>query len=404
MGTALTAPPPRWLIPGAIVALAAFYLWFAFAIGPINTPDGVRDSAYARALAVVGYDPLRYLNEAQQLSGFVQAVQMPFYLTYVYLLSGLIAVFGEGWAGALLVVNALAYTGVAALVLPTIARATNSAAAVAGAAILFAALFDFLQWLAMTQSDPLFVALAATAFVATLQATGRPRGQGVYLWWMLAGGALGIAILSRPTWPPLAATIGIAALFAARPPRDIVRGGVLWTGALILLAFAALIAAAFAYRNATLPAGSLRDAIALYSSYMEQGVVVLARPEFNTPPPGSLLDRVHIMLVRIVYFFWFDADGLSAGHRLLNWIGHVPLYCLAAVGAAGFVRGFLPNRWAQMAALLSVWLILLTATFHSMMFVDFDWRYRAPVYPALILLAALGIDSLARSLRRIAIT
>jgi hypothetical protein len=40
--------------------------------------------------------------------------------------------------------------------------------------------------------------------------------------------------------------------------------------------------------------------------------------------------------------------------------------------------------------------VLITALFHGLLQVDFDWRYRLPVLPQMILLAAGGVAVLRR--------
>jgi hypothetical protein len=59
------------------------------------------------------------------------------------------------------------------------------------------------------------------------------------------------------------------------------------------------------------------------------------------------------------------------------------------------------QRGARDVGFAAVGAILLYAIFHAMMHVDYDWRYRIPVLPHLILLAACGFsDARLRLARR----
>ena len=50
--------------------------------------------------------------------------------------------------------------------------------------------------------------------------------------------------------------------------------------------------------------------------------------------------------------------------------------------------------------LASMGAVLAYASFHALVQVDFDWRYRLPILPHLILLAAGGAADLSRRARR----
>ena len=63
-------------------------------------------------------------------------------------------------------------------------------------------------------------------------------------------------------------------------------------------------------------------------------------------------------------------------------------------GDTAFAR---PERRVFLAAAGA---LLAYSVFHAFIQVDFDWRYRVPVLPHLILLAAGGAADLARRIRR----
>jgi hypothetical protein len=78
-------------------------------------------------------------------------------------------------------------------------------------------------------------------------------------------------------------------------------------------------------------------------------------------------------------------------HNAVNAAVFVPLYLLAAVALlnAFSARSRLP-RAAREVAVLAALYVGAVALFQALTLVDFDWRYRLPAAPALIVLAALG--------------
>ena len=71
----------------------------------------------------------------------------------------------------------------------------------------------------------------------------------------------------------------------------------------------------------------------------------------------------------------------------------MPAYGLSAAALANYRR--LTER-QQVAAWLLALLMVLVTVFHALMQIDYDHRYRLPLLPALIILAAIGLESVRR--------
>ncbi|HEX8261723.1 MAG TPA: hypothetical protein VF547_02495, partial [Allosphingosinicella sp.] len=142
---------------------------------------------------------------------------------------------------------------------------------------------------------------------------------------------------------------------------------------------------------------------ALESSFREtaagyaKGEVVSGRPETFHAPPARLLDFVLISADRFLHFFAVDAARFSDIHRAAQMVFFLPCFALAAWLAIALWRGRTPFGPAERKVFLAAFGALFSyALFHALVQVDFDWRYRLPVVPHLILLAAGGLGDLAR--------
>jgi hypothetical protein len=91
---------------------------------------------------------------------------------------------------------------------------------------------------------------------------------------------------------------------------------------------------------------------------------------------------VALTLWKWLYYFAPWAGDYSAVHKAVNLLFFAPLYLFAAVALATW-------RDRRSKALL-VFFVLAFSGFHAVQQIDFDFRYRLPVLPALIMMAAAG--------------
>lgn len=313
------------------------------------------------------------------------------YVLFATLLAGLRLAFGSGWDEALVVLNFAAHVALGALVVRLAVRLTGSGLAGWGALLLYLGCFDLLVWVPFILSDASFVFLAF--FIFTL-AAARILGD-ARTWLPLVAPAV-TGIFYRPTGIVLVPDLAWAIYLARADALRLRRGpalAALGAGA-VALTFAF---AWFMQDPARWPfdafATSFRDTAALYAI----GEVVSARPETFHSPPRQLTDFVLISADRFLHFFAVDAAAFSPVHRIAGYAFFLPCYALAAWLAVALWRGrtgfAAPERKVFLAAFGA---LLSYALFHGLVQIDYDWRYRVPILPHLILLAAGGLADLAR--------
>jgi hypothetical protein len=125
------------------------------------------------------------------------------------------------------------------------------------------------------------------------------------------------------------------------------------------------------------------------------GEVVSGRLETYHDPPHAIIDYVAISVDRFVHFFAIGAHDFSAAHWAVELVFFLPAYGLAGWFVVALWRGRTMLQPRERKVLLAAMgAILSYAVFHGLVQVDFDWRYRIPIVPHLILLAAAGAADL----------
>ena len=118
-----------------------------------------------------------------------------------------------------------------------------------------------------------------------------------------------------------------------------------------------------------------------------------ANPPMTVAPAASLFGFVRITLQKLIFFITPWLPHYSASHTLVNLLFFIPAYSLA-VASISNLRRLAPPQ--QRAAWVLALFVLLLSVFHSLLLIDSDHRYRLPLLPAVIMLAALGLESVRR--------
>lgn len=375
-------PPSLVLAALAILALHGFYAW---ATGVRMASDSAAYAYWSARLVETGFDYPRLLAEASP--------QFPalLYVLFASLLALLRLGFGEGWTAALVALNLAAHVGLGLLVVRLAVRTTGSAAAGWAALLLFLGCHGIVKWVPFLLSDASFVFLAFAIFtLAAARILGDARG------WLAVAPAAAAGIFYRPTGIVLVPDLVLSWWLSRRRVPFLSR-----TRAALLLAAAtlggALLFAWLVQDPSRWPFVTLSTAFEVVAQGYAGGEVVNGRAETYHAPPAGLADYLLISADRFVHFFAIGARD----HSLLHWTGSaaffVPAYALA--GWLGFVlwRGDSALPPAERRVFVAAGgAVLAYAVFHALVQVDYDWRYRLPILPHLILLASGGAADLAR--------
>lgn len=379
---------PR-LTPGGAALIAAlvhgpYVLWTGIRTGS----DSVAYAYWSGRMVDSGFDIPTLLAEAQ--ASFPPVL----YLLFAGLLGGLRLLFGDQWPAALVALNLLGHVALAAMVVRLARLGTGGSAVAAWSALLlFLACHDIVRWVPFLLSDATFVALAFAIFsLAVARILDRSKSWLPVILPAVAG------VFYRPTGVVLLADLAWAAFLSRcrRLPPPALLAALIGTAA----AAGAVLFAWFLADPARWPFDPLARAFETVASGYATGEVVSARPETWHAPPAGIADILLMIADRFVHFFAIGAAAYSAAHWAAALAFFLPCYGLAFWLCAALARGDTafaePQRRLFLAAAGAV---LAYAMFHALVQVDFDWRYRVPILPHLILLAAGGAADLARRVR-----
>ena len=131
------------------------------------------------------------------------------------------------------------------------------------------------------------------------------------------------------------------------------------------------------------------DQLNMIGSMIKEGVVIIHRPETHLEYNDSYLSILHILLTRFVYFFAPFSNAWSTPHIAISALFFFVVALSVSVSLIFVDDTREKNKTALKARSILIFTILSVAVYHSMTFIDYDWRYRYPTIALMMLLAAV---------------
>jgi hypothetical protein len=327
----------------------------------------------------------------------IEIVPFPvtYYTLFLTVIAGLKLALGEAWKLSWLGLNIISAAAVAAITIAyaqSIGRGLIAALATVG---LLLVTWDMHYYVRVFHSDMFGNLITLGVFVTACDAALSRRWGS----WIPAVLLLVAAVLTRPTGIAaglafVVLAIVIAPAAAMESPGQRARYGRRLFAAATVVTVGGFAISAWVLQNlGSIPALADNQQLDLMRQYFFKGDLVRGRPNSVYFPVHDTLTIFLAMLLKVLLFFQFTTADFSFAHKAVAIASHVPLYLLAGTGAvaAFFAPGAMGSR-TQIVAMLSVAFILSFASLHAATILDYDWRYRTPVYPALIFLAVAGAD------------
>lgn len=298
------------------------------------------------------------------------------------------------WQTIILIFNIICTAVTAVILVRAVRLVTPSLVAATAALLFYLAAYDVIIWVKYVLTDPLYGVFTSATFYLMLRGITGPPMKRRGLWLMLA---LLAGFITRPAGIVLVPIVIVTEwLIVREKPAKLAATAWLLLGVVVLAGF---VVRAYLFQDMSRwPFERMRPKLTEYAEREKTGEVVWDRHETARKPPVTITDHLVIAADRFVRFFQFTSSGFSRMHNLISVAYYVPLYLLGLLGSVIGLRGGDPKRRAVVQAAL-VW-IAGTALVHAVTILDYDWRYRLPVVPQLILLAACGAEILLRGMQR----
>ena len=379
------------LRPWHLVALTSLLLLSGYVMirGVVMSPDSHTYSAWAERLLVHNYDVFAYLSDVNF------PVPPIMYLGFVSLVALAKDLFGNHWNTAIVLLNIVVHTASVTLVSRMVEELSGSRLAALVVGLLFLACLEVFLWVPYVLSDTTFMGLASLYLAVASMALMERRGRRA---WLLSVVALStLMLVFRPTAVPLIAATVLTLCWVQVTVAWQQRSQARVVGVLLLVGFAvASIGGAYVMQAPERwPIEFAKEGISALSHYYDLGCVVHDRPQTFLAPPETYAGYLGLFLYRYLFFFVFLLEAFSGFHNFVNLLVFVPVYGLGLVAVVEMFRSdSCFSRWQWNSGLLALVMVIFTAMFASFLLIDYDWRYRLPVMPAMFMLAGLGMVAL----------
>ncbi len=293
------------------------------------------------------------------------------------------------WPHLIVAMNVVCSAATATLVVSFVRRATSSVTAAGAAFLFYVGSFDTYFWNRFVMTDALYTLFATAVFVLVARPVvdGRPPRS---LLPLIA--YVFLAVLTRPPGAVLifSAVLGVVAFWRNGRELTARQRRVLWALVLITMIGGVAFRTYIVQEPQRWPFHFVRPKIEEFARREKTGEVVAGSITTFRTPPATYADHLVIQASRFVRFFQFLSSEFSPRHNLVHALYFIPLYALCILGIVNGLRTTDRKRRDLVLLLLS-WIVVF-AYYHALTVLL--WRYRGPLMPQLIILAACGVEAL----------
>ena len=362
----------KWFI---YLSVSISLMTIHFISGPISSPDTYYYSRLADLLINNNLDFYSYI--------IAQPAKI-FYFVTVTIFAIAKVISKEYWEVIILALNSACIPVIILLAsrIVHLTKLNKYLAAFFPLIFLFSA--DYLIWAKYVLTDTIYSLLVIWClYVVTLSLSKDNRGWKVNLIFIVS---ILLLILSRPVYPPV---VLVLCFFYFVPTHIIKRKHVisvlLISVPIIFLAFAALL-------KSNIPDALNIEILKFSIGMIKDGVIIHDRPETYIVHNYDYVSIFKILCTRFLYFFAPYSNSFSMLHIIINAIFFVIVALPILISEIFVDRRRVKNHIVLQTKAILMSLIIATAVFHSIILIDYDWRYRYPTIALMILLATIEIS------------
>ncbi len=300
----------------------------------------------------------------------------------------------QHWQSVMLAVNVVSAAVTAVLLVSLMRKATTSLMATVFTLVAFVGCYDVFCWIGFLLTDHVYTMISLVVFLLALRGVLDPdapqRARRVKLWL-----ATVVAAVARPVGVVLLPVVALTEWMTTRRGRN---GGWRTVWAIVVVGgMAGLLIRAYYFQDMRRwPLHWMRPKLVELAKLEKTGEVMRDRREMFHAPPVTVTDHLMIEADRCVRFFQITSVTFSRLHNAIALVYYVPLYALMLLGIVNGLKSGDGRRRALVHTAL-LWLVAMDL-FCGATNLDYDWRYRLPLMPQMILLAACGVEAVTRRL------
>jgi hypothetical protein len=376
----------------AIIFGSVIFVWgaYVFYLGPYMSPDSYQYMRWGDLLLEKHFNIYAYLKDVGS------HIPPYFYLGFVALVALAKVIGGNLWPYAIIICNVICGGLTAVMLADVVWKITGEKACVWVSVILFALNPEIVLWSRYILSDITYMCLNFSIFYVMANIFLKENGADIKKYWVLAFALLLINISYRPVGLVMVPIILGALLYAYIRRSDgalkIVFSRRVFLPMLAILVVGVLAFHTMVMRNSEIwPFSFAGEYIKNYvAPRYHQGVIIDDRPHTYHLPPVSIADYAAMTFSKLIHYFYFTDMRFSLSHRVINWLVFLPSYLLCVIGLGSLLTRKIHLNGRSSLISICVLIVFFFALYHAMTVIDFDWRYRLPVIPYLLVIASVG--------------
>ena len=377
------------------VIIYTFYLFFN---GPLLSPDSLTFSSWSDKLIKYNFNILDYLNS------FDSSKNPPiFYFVFIYFLSLIKFIFGDSWQTIFIILNLISIEIIIFITYFLTYKLTNSIICSLYSSFFTIFCLEIILWIPFILTDIFFCFLSTLSIFLFIYGFNSKRFK-KFLFITLFIFVNLLILFSRPSGLPifLSSFLCLMIIFTLEKINykvDILFLKFVFKTILIISISISFIYLIIIYNYETLSFNLpifLDNLIILF----KDGLVIHSRYETYSNDPLIFYEYIFLLIKRIIYVFVFYLNSYSNFHNIGNIIIFSPIYLLATIGIYLVTfKKIILNEYSKLFILYFIIFMFANIFFISFTFMDYDFRYRLPLMPLIIIFSSISLNYLMNFLK-----
>lgn len=372
----------NYFVGSLFLLWAGLYSWY---FGVILSPDSHTYIRWADALISSKFNYVDFIAN----NSFVVPIYL--YTGFISLVAFTKQIFGDYFINAIIIINIICYSLLGVGIYQIVKRKTDNVISLVYFIAVYFACFDILLWTRYLLSDVVYVSLVFVLFFSLIKYYENKES---LVWGLLVLSITAVCLFFRPTAIVLLPIVLLSLAFIRYP--------VLLSKKYVIAVSLFILYLGFTVWQSYYMANPNSWPISFGKEYIQniaadrygQGVVINSRPETYIMVSGSIIDYALVSWKKFFSFFQYISQGFSLYHNLFKFFYYTVVYAFGVLAVMVTFKKQTENRYefSEMVTVLSLVFVMGIAMFHSLTYIDYDWRYRVPILPYVLILSVYGFD------------